>query len=437
MRQFVAPIAVACLLAGTLVCTSTLAADYVWTNAATAGQEWNVAGNWNPNGVPNGPGDAAIFHDVDNVADVQRGIGQSGYDVTLGVLRVEAYTNRYSIAIDNWWTGREMVLYSAGGNAKIDVISSNTAGGGGYYGNLRLSTGAGFLRFASDTDVLITNNDAYFVAAVPFSGNGTIRVDGSGEFELPGGESPYTGTIHLYNRISNLPNDAGALSNAAGIVVHSGSLLNLGGSYSALITHHAPLVLDGGKLGNNAGEHCCANVKVTKDSNVSPWYWVTTFNGTIQGTGTVSQTDPGVFNVIGCTVKPGFSIGVVKFNRSGGDFFFGSNALPAMLNIEIAGAGGVAGADYDQVEITGYQRDLDLAGVSTYISGTGSGMATNWFLVANRILDGSTFNSTSNAAGLSVGYVYDYDNNRVGAIVMPEPAVALALAGLALLLRRR
>jgi hypothetical protein len=41
---------VACLAASISFCAMTRAADIVWTN--TAGGNWNVAANWNPNQAP-------------------------------------------------------------------------------------------------------------------------------------------------------------------------------------------------------------------------------------------------------------------------------------------------------------------------------------------------------------------------------------------------
>jgi hypothetical protein len=428
-----------CLFAVGVACTNALATDYVWTNAATAGQEWNVAGNWNPNGFPNTASDTAYFGNVDD-QDVRRLINQTGYGVTVSAIRVVADTNRYSISVDNWWQGQQLVLQAASDNARIEVVDFGGIDPGSYYGNLRIDTGAGMLRFASDTDIVVTNGTTvYLITPLPLAGSATVNKYGNGIWQVENGDSPFDGVVNVYNGILTLGSNGGVLSNAAAVVAHTGGQITMGTSYSALLNYTTPLVLNGGKIVNEAGERRLRNITVRSTGSTDPGWWTFTCDGVISGTGTFTSGGNGYFNIIGCDIKPGFSTGILNINRTGADFTFASNTLPVTLHIEVNGSGGVPGVNHDQVNVTGLQagKDVDLANVKVVFSGTGGGAATNWFFTANRMVSDSILASVSNAPGLSSTIVYDYDGKRVGAIVIPEPALLLSLAVGMMLLRVR
>ncbi|MCX7004179.1 MAG: PEP-CTERM sorting domain-containing protein [bacterium] len=200
------------------------------------------------------------------------------------------------------------------------------------------------------------------------------------------------------------------------------------------------MVLNGGTMVNGSSdERQYKNVSVRSTGGVDPGWGKSTFNGVISGTGTFSQAGDGELRILSCAIKPGFSTGILNFHRTKGDFWFATNGAPVTLSIDVNGSGGVPGVNHDQVNVTGLQsgKDVDLANVNVVFSGTGGGAETIWFFTANLIVNGSVLASVSNAPGISSTIVYDYPGNRVGAIVVPEPAALLALACGALLLGRR
>ena len=179
---------------------------------------------------------------------------------------------------------------------------------------------------------------------------------------------------------------------------------------------------------------------VTRDSLIDVAERTLILDGTLSGTGTVSQVNTGNLWFANCHVHPGFSTGILAVKSEGsagnGTLMFGSNTAPVTLHIEVNG-GGVAGADYGQVVVTNLAvgEDVDLANVKVVFSGAGGDEATNWFLVTDRMVGGSTLNDVSNSPGLLSTIVYDYPNNRVGAVVVvPEPVAFMgALIGAMLL----
>ena len=430
----------AAALVTALACLNLFATEYVWTNTASSPQEWNTPGFWVPAGTPQ-LGDAVVLTDFYDSVTSSRRINQSGYSVTTTAIRVLAPTNIYEITVDNWWGGNAMLLKAPSGNAEITIKAFGNTDPGGYWGNLRITTGNGKMVFESDTDVTVTGNTTtvYLVTPLPLAGNATLNKHGNGRWVIENGASSYSGTINLYNGQISLGNNAGILTNATAIVVHPGGKLSMGTQHIALQQYDAPVVLNGGLMQNDAGERHIRNVTLTASSSVDPAWWRLTFNGTIQGTGTLSVVANGTVSIFGANIKPGFSIGVLNFHRTGSDFYFTSNAAPTTLHIEVSGAGGVPGVDHDQVNVTGLQaeRPVDLANLNVSFSGTGGAAATNWFFTANQIVNGSTLGSVSFASGMSGTVVYDYASGKVGAVVIPEPALALACAALLALLRPR
>ena len=224
-------------------------------------------------------------------------------------------------------------------------------------------------------------------------------------------------------------------------MAHAGVKINMGTQWQPTPTvYNTPVVLNGGTMVNGSSdERQYKNVKVWSTGSVDPGWGKSTFNGVISGTGTFSQAGDGELRILSCAIKPGFSTGILNFNRTKGDFWFATNGAPVTLSIDVNGSGGVPGVNYDQVNVTGLQagKDVDLANVNVVFSGTGGGAETIWFFTANLIVNGSELASVSNAPGISSTIVYAYPGNRVGAIVVPEPAALLALACGALLLGRR
>ena len=224
-------------------------------------------------------------------------------------------------------------------------------------------------------------------------------------------------------------------------MAHAGVKINMGTQWQPTPTvYNTPVALNGGTMVNGSSdERQYKNVKVWSTGSVDPGWGKSTFNGVISGTGTFSQAGDGELRILSCAIKPGFSTGILNFNRTKGDFWFATNGAPVTLSIDVNGSGGVPGVNYDQVNVTGLQagRDVDLTNVNVVISGISSVTATNWFFTANLMVNGSTLRNVNNAPGLDSTIVYEYAGMRVGAIVTPEPTALLALACGALLLQRR
>jgi len=420
------------------------AADFTWANAATANQDWFGSGNWSPTGVPNSDSDTAILSEIDTYAS-SRVLFQRE-NATVSVVRVDSATNIWQITVDDWWSGKLMVLKAASGNAVVEVKNFGGIDPGGYYGNLRISTGNGMLRFESDTDITVTNDSvskAYLVTPLPLAGGATVNKYGNGQWTVENPDSAFSGTINVYNGTLVLGNNGNVLNSAAAVVAQTGGKINMGTQWQPTPTvYNTPVALNGGTMVNGSSdERQYKNVTVRSTGGVDPGWGKSTFNGVISGTGTFSQAGDGELRILNCAIKPGFSTGILNFNRTKGDFWFATNGAPVTLSIDVNGSGGVPvpGVNHDQVNVTGLQagKDVDLANVNVVFSGTGGGAATNWFFTANLIVNGSELASVSNAPNLYSTIVYDYDGNRVGAIVTPEPTALLALAFGALLLGRR
>ena len=418
------------------------ATEYHLTNTVFI-QNWNISGNWSPNGVPNSPADAVIFSDSNDTSDMVRNVQIYG-SRTVGVLRVESSTNNYLLNVDWAFMNDPLVLQSTGGNARLEVVALNNTKEG-YNGNMRMNTGGGALLFASDTDVLVTNGSgtiAKMTTELALTGSGTINrygnglwlIDGSGPWE------DYTGTVNLYSGETAINNDPTVFSNAMAVIVHRTSRLDLGQTPASDFTHTLPLVLDGGTLYvGPCNNRRLTHVTVTKDSLIDAAERTLILVGTLSGTGTVSQVGTGNLWFANCHVHPGFGTGILTIKSEGsstdGTLLFGTNTAPVTLHIEVNN-GGVAGTNYDQVVLTNLAagEDVNLTNVNVVFSGAGSENATNWFLVTDRMLGGSTLNDVSSSPGLLSTIVYDYPNKRVGAVVVvPEPALLGGLAILAIL----
>jgi hypothetical protein len=115
----------------------------------------------------------------------------------------------------------------------------------------------------------------------------------------------------------------------------------------------------------------------------------------------------------------------------------GVSGDPVTLNLEVLSNGGVAGTDYDQVELLNMGENVDLANIGVNFSTLVATSDTNWFLKSNTQL----VNDFYDAAGTNGKYIIFFgksaDGLSYGVQVIPEPALLMGLLALLPLLRRR
>jgi len=152
------------------------------------------------------------------------------------------------------------------------------------------------------------------------------------------------------------------------------------------------------------------------------------FRGDISGTGTLVKinSNPYGTNMFTGSISPGLAgVGKLTINEVAGTTQIGMPDAPVTLNIE----------DGDQLELLNMDVPVDLTNVSVkFLTETALG-TTNWFLTCTSNVV-NTFNAVAYASGLNGAVIYETD--RVGAVVVPEPALMLAVAlALTAALRRR
>ena len=240
-------------------------------------------------------------------------------------------------------------------------------------------------------------------------GSGALTVDGSGTLELLSSANSYTGKTTI---------SAGTLKLGAGASIAKSSEVNLG-------TTNAPGTLD-----------LSANSSYAFGSSQ-----------TVSGYGAINIGAGKTVTIQG-TLAPGNSAGIIT---NTGNLTLDSTATIVM---ELAGSGGVAGTDYDQLQVSG---TLTLGGALTITNFGGFSLATEGsytlytagtksgnFASVNVAGDTLTWNSGSNAwIGVYGGSTtYTLTDGVLTAAAVPEPSTLamLGLGGLALAayrLRRR
>ena len=407
---------------------SATAGEWTWTNLLSGGaySYWHQDGLWVPAGYPHQIDDVAVLVDLDDNT-VEREIRIDNEYFTCSVVRCTADTNRYQIDLHVY---RPDALYmeSSSGNAQI-IVDDQYSGDGT---PALLFTGHN-LTFLSDTDIIVSDQNARIQIDSTLGGSGAVNKYGPGQFSKSGIDEGYTGTLTIHDGYVRC-NNPNAFSNANAVVVKNGCWLYFNYGNGVGWVTDTPLVFEDGWLaneGNTTGPYkTFRDITVNSALNVSSKWYDTVFDGSIAGTGTV-YVHKRPFYVF-ADVMPGFSIGDLTFRRVDGTFYFGTNGNPATIHIE------VGGGTSDRILFENMNADIDLANVDVVFDGSGNQGATNWFLLSNRITTDSEFNNVSAEPGtIVVDVIYDYDNDMVGAVIMPEPAIfGLLLVGAALLKRR-
>ena len=283
----------------------------------------------------------------------------------------------------------------------------------------------------------MTNRKGTTVNGVQFQsqlvGAGPINKHGDGVLQVSHRSPLYSGTVTVYQGL--LHATASALSNAAVVLMEDAQYTDA----LTLNTNFTTVILRGGIL---LGEVVHYGVlEADGGGSVRPNFSRRIEHSRVTGTGTLT-TPAGGYALAYCgVIAPGVSpsaAGTLAFDIGGGvQFAVGLTDAFATIEIDITGTGGVAGVDHDVVHISSlstFSPDV----VHLIVHGASSEEVTNWFLTTQQPY-------SADAAFASVVFtdgegevIYDTDARRIGAIVVPEPGLWAACAGLVLVrLKRR
>jgi len=146
-----------------------LAQTFTWNNAA--GGSYGSVSNWTPVGIPNSPGESALF----NLPNTYNVTHQSGSTTSAGNLTVEAgqvtfasngsVLASYSINDKTLLSGGDLLLDQAGGSGDVRLTTQV----------LEVQNGS---TFTADQGTTVTVNDTLTIGDFPTNSHGTVRVLG-------------------------------------------------------------------------------------------------------------------------------------------------------------------------------------------------------------------------------------------------------------------
>ncbi|NLF39485.1 DNRLRE domain-containing protein [bacterium] len=384
---------------------------YVWTNAV--GGNWTVAGNWSPNGYPNGPGDTAVFPHENLSGTGSRTIYVDA-DVTAKAVRITG-----TIGADLHPTiassgGKRLHLASNAGNAVIEGAGVNA---GSWQADITAP-----LVLLSDVDLVVPSNKIMAVRSSYFEGTNTMNlraIAGLIAFRV-NGSPDFTGVLCAEQTTASLlfQSQSYMCTNAT-IVVKGGTTLNLGNAarLGDLVLEPASRLDAYWSSPSSNDNRVTIQGVVTNAAQYSSWM---EFRGDVRGEGTLVKinSNPNGTNRFTGSIAPGVDgIGILTLDEQAGVTELGLPGDRLLLNIDVNGSGGVPGVDHDQVIVSNLDVSLTLDTIDLDIDGSLGGTATNWFLtVHSNLVNGTTFNSVTFGGALSAQLVYDYANSRVGVV---------------------
>ncbi|NLF38973.1 hypothetical protein GX586_05970 [bacterium] len=421
------------------VCLTASADVFTWTS--TANGNWDDPANWQSvsGGYPQQPGDVASFTNIGLPSTTTLTITLPAGAVTCGVVTCSHVSNSFAFNGASANTSF-LVLTNVGDVARIQVTQPRASSGGLFaFRNCTIEFTHPALLQAHLASLVFFESSSAWQGDTVVTGRGSSTV----QYLRIACPSPnFTGTLVVDQYDAYFRATPAAITNARLVKTVRGT-----GAYieNRQAPTFFPLKLENGTryhlTSNGAGSHdgpltAEGAVAIEADSTL-------TLSADVSGTGTVAMTGStagtGIARFTG-SISPGASVGVLGFNENAGVLELGTAADALDLNIEITGAGGEAGVDHDQIVIQNLDTALNLANLNVAFSGTAPGNVTNWFLVGNSIDTASDFASVDYGPGRT-GAIFKEDgfdgvNDRVGAIVVPEPA-AIGVALCAVVLCRR
>jgi len=408
-----------CLAALLGMALSVSAATYTW-NAGTA--DWTNMLSWTPSsGYPSATGDEALL--PQQAAATYTINLQPGNAVTVGVIRMTSEANQ-SYRIFNpvsSTTRSDIYLDNSSGNARIEMLTS--AGNG----KLTIDGQAAArhrMYFMDDVDIVVSNGsageDVDVLRTLFYGTNRTINKYGAGTLRMFYTNTDGTGLDNCLFRIHE-----GEFVYARNNVTPNCTIEMMPGTtlyYRYLnVGHRGDLILR-----NNTTMRAGANGVATDqqgnimidgavEMEVFAGNTVVEVQGTLSGTGTVTKTGVQTNYFVG-PISPGASAGTIIIDESEGAVLFSNGTDLAELQVE----------EGDMLVLQNFDSPLDLSTMDVlFLTPMFPGPTTNWFLTCDSGI-ANTFNSVNYTNGLTGTVIYDVGNNRVGAVVIPEPVAALA-----------
>ncbi|MBI5914438.1 MAG: hypothetical protein HY842_03615 [Bacteroidetes bacterium] len=404
-----------------------LSTQTTWTGSS--GTDWATASNWSA-GVPDAADDVTI-NDVTNDPTLSTA-GAVAKSVTVnggGVLTITAA----GVLGINGATGEQGLRNNSGGTVTnsgtitIGATASNGTFGILSYGTFNNNSG-GFINIDRSTESGLRpqggtfTNEGTINIGVNFSvGNNGLNVNGSSTF------NNNTGGVVNIDRSTEFGinnSTSGSFTNNATIIIGANASVgtygirnfstfnNTGGAINIDRSTTSGISLNSSTLTNSATLTIGALVAMTNLITSAGGTFSNSTGGTLKGTGNLPASN---FTNAGGTLAPGYSAGIMTFNASE-DF---SNST---MSIEVIGAGGVAGTDFDKIAVTG---TATLGGTST-LNLVFSYAAVNGFtydiLAATTVSGAITNVSFSNTgAGNVTGVSLSYPGGNTVRVTVSSP----------------
>lgn len=448
------------ILAGAMLCglfpvASARAANMTWDGGKDT--SWTTKQNWTPQAVPSA-NDSLIFAGTTRTSNTNNfaagtsfsGISFSstagafvlaGNALSLGGDIVNNSTNAQTISLAMALTGTR-AFNAASGNLAVSGLISGASFGITKTGSQTLTL-SGANTYGGGTGVS--------AGTLALAGSGTL---GTGSLTVSGG------TVNLGGK--SLTNTLGALT--GGGALSNGSLTNNGGSYD-LRSGTVGVVL----AGSNALSKTTSG-SVTLDAantytgltTISAGTLVLGTNGSIAGSLGVNLGTSGSPGTLDVSSKASFAFGAAQTvsgsgtinigegktvtvaftpgNSAGEIQVIGNLALAGATTMELAGSGGVAGADFDHTVVTGalnYDGSLavvSLGGFDLFTAGTydlfdfASGFTGNFASVSFGG-DALSYN-TGLWSGSNNDFEYSFalETGNLSVVAVPEPSTWVLLA---------
>lgn len=400
---------------------------YNVTGAGGAGT-WDVAGNWIPNGIPNGAGSiVSITSNISPGSVLNLSVAH-----TIGMMFIgdQNNTNAFSITgstltFDNTLYGNAFLSKVQAAN-QVDVISAN-------------------INLLSNLDINVNpgGSGAELDLSGAISGAFGINTMGGGRVRLSGATSnTYTGLTTVYMRgYGDSGNPNLVLAKTGGAIAVSGNLklgnVSQGGSGSAVMQYSTNV--------GTTGEQIWDGATITFDgsSGNNPYYKLMGYEETVRGI--VDYTREGVIQVVEgetLTYQAGMGADIdstlTLATQAGDQFYYGGYMRnkansgvtnPSVLNVAVTGTGKqtLAGdrISYTGTTTIGAGATLVLENASNFNSSSISNSGTLGFHLTN---GDRTFNKVISGTGALTrtgGNTLTFDSTGTGGVALEFSSVTI------------